>query len=422
MTIFRMDKLRTLKGIGALPEGHTYDAAEDTVWSQSEDGSRVGMPSAEYAKLKLRGATDPFSPTPSPPARQPSRVSLSVGEPEILATVPEQGLGPSSSPASQVLASTMGAGMPPKPVPEEDPGAAEMRAAADDEREARFAAGMGKAGQMFAQAFGAKNADPASFDAIARDAGKRRALVTEHYRAKAQKDADWKRTRGAQTEDLASAREFQSGEKEKDRKVREDEMRQRSEDRLLQRQFMMAMLGQKTQDKKEKDLDKQIEVLSKRTEGAPALRNDLATLDKYAAEKDIPGVGPLAGRMPNILTSDEGIEVRQAAKGVLSTLIREKSGTAASDREVERLMEELGMGDGATEAQFRLGLTRLRQQAVDTLKTKEAGARPEAVQEARRRGLVTSDDLATRPAGGLSDTDKSRLEELRAKRAAGTLR
>lgn len=420
MTIFRLDKLKTLKGIGALPEGHTYDASSDTVWSQNPDGARVGMSSEEYAKRKLRGHSNPFGPDAPAPASAPSRVALAVGEPEILArkpAIPDMG-GPSSPQAAMVAAALGQSGAP---AASRDADAEEMEAADEEERRSRFAAGMGKAGQMFAQAFGAKNADPASFDRMAQDAGKRRQLVTEHYRAKAQRDADWKRNRTTQLEDLESTRVFQGQEKEKDRTLREEENRQRAADRLLQRQFMMATLGQRHEDKREKDTDKQIEVLSKRMEGAPALRSDIATLEKLAGEDDVPGIGA-TGRLPDFFVSDEGVQLRQATRGIVGNLIKERSGTAASEKEIDRILGELGMGDGATDDQFRMGLKRLKQQSIEAMRAKEAGARPEAVEEARRRGLTTSQDLAGPAAGGLSPTDKARLEELRRKRDAGLLR
>lgn len=168
--------------------------------------------------------------------------------------------------------------------------------------------------------------------------------------------------------------------------------RQQAEDRRLNREAMRNQKQEAADAKQEKDLDKQIETLSKRTEAAPAIRNDLAELQS-GPDEDIPGVGPIAGRLPLWMLSEEGKRKHQAARGLVGTIIKERSGTAASEKEIDRIMNETGL-NMANEEQFRLGVERLRQQSVDVLKAKEAGARPEAVREARRRGLVTSEDLA----------------------------
>lgn len=146
--------------------------------------------------------------------------------------------------------------------------------------------------------------------------------------------------------------------------------------------------------------EKDIETLSKRLEGLPGQKNDLATLVKYAEMKSIPGVGPVAGRVPDWIASDEAVRLRQSAKGVLGQLIKEQSGTAASEPEVERKLDELGMGPGASEAKFRSGLERLLNNVRANAKSKEAIAKEPTIQEARRRGLVTSEDLPHYSADG----------------------
>lgn len=143
--------------------------------------------------------------------------------------------------------------------------------------------------------------------------------------------------------------------------------------------------------KAEEKLEKDVDALSKRMEDVPALRNDLATLVKMAGEKDIPGVGMVAGRLPGFLLSDDGVRNRQAMRGIVGRLIKEQSGSAATEAEIDRKMEELGFG--GTEDQHRLGLERLTGNVRDAVRAKEAGAKPEAVKLARERGLVTSEDI-----------------------------
>jgi hypothetical protein len=159
------------------------------------------------------------------------------------------------------------------------------------------------------------------------------------------------------------------------------------------------LAGEKEKVRQSDQNDKQIELLSKRTEGAAALKSDLGTLQKYANEGDVPGVG-MTGFLPNLLVSDDGVKVRQAKRGIVGNLIKQRSGTAASEKEIDRILEELGMSDGATDDQFRTGLSRLSQQSAEALQGVEAGARPEAVREARRRGLTTSEDIPQYSPGG----------------------
>lgn len=144
------------------------------------------------------------------------------------------------------------------------------------------------------------------------------------------------------------------------------------------------------------DLENDVEALSKRLEQTPAMRNDLETLQSFAGESDVPGVGPVASRIPDWaswLLSSDALRLRQAQKGILGTIIKEQSGTAASEGEIARKLAELGMGPGATDEQFRLGLQRLTKNVRDSVRSKEAGARPEALKIARERGVVTSADI-----------------------------
>jgi hypothetical protein len=147
------------------------------------------------------------------------------------------------------------------------------------------------------------------------------------------------------------------------------------------------------QVKRDLDFDRNVEALSKRLENVPSMRADLQKLLSYAQLPSIPGVGRVAGRLPASFQGDDAIRVRQAARGVVGTLIKEQSGMAASESEVSRKLEELGLGPGATEDEFKLGLVRLVQNMGETVRGKESGYSPDVVETARKRGLVTSADL-----------------------------
>jgi hypothetical protein len=189
----------------------------------------------------------------------------------------------------------------------------------------------------------------------------------------------------------------------------------RGRELALTREAMRGNREAALAEKGEKTLDKQIETLSKRLEGAPALKQDLATLNQFAGQEDIPGVGSAEGRLPDfaagLFNGADATRVRQAARGLYSNILKEQSGSTVSEQELKRKLEELGMGPGATEENFRLGLARLTEMAHATLRAKEAGARPEAVEEASRRGLTTSRDLPKGQAGGLTSQEAAELAE-----------
>jgi hypothetical protein len=145
-------------------------------------------------------------------------------------------------------------------------------------------------------------------------------------------------------------------------------------------------------ERKEETTEREVLKLSERLENMPGIAKDLGILSKYAAEPDVPGVGA-TGALPAKMLSDDGIRVRQAVRGVVGALLKEQSGAAVSEPEIDRKLEELGMGKFAPDREFRLGLSRLLTNTDEALRAKEAGASPEAVKRFRARGGTTSADL-----------------------------
>lgn len=144
--------------------------------------------------------------------------------------------------------------------------------------------------------------------------------------------------------------------------------------------------------RKEENIERQTLKLSERLENMPSMANDLATLSEFAQKPDVPGVGA-TGLVPAPLLTKEGAKARQAVRGVVGTLLKEQSGATATEQEVDRKMEELGMGPKASDREFRLGLKRLLENTESVMGAKEAGVSPEAVQRFRQRGGTTARDL-----------------------------
>lgn len=149
-------------------------------------------------------------------------------------------------------------------------------------------------------------------------------------------------------------------------------------------------------------LERDVQNAGSDLEGAGTLKGDLAYLDQQAAKDDIPGVGRWDSKKTGLLSvfaSDDDTRTLQTMRGVVGRLLKERSGTAASDSEVERVMTELGMGPNATEQEFRVGLKRLRGDVGSALTNKQARYRPEVIDTYRSRGGVTASDIA--PHGGV---------------------
>ncbi len=145
-------------------------------------------------------------------------------------------------------------------------------------------------------------------------------------------------------------------------------------------------------ERKDDATQREVLKLSERLENMPGIAKDLSMLSTYAVAPDVPGVGA-TGVLPAKLLSDEGIRVRQAVRGVLGALLKEQSGLAVSEAEIDRKLEELGMGRTATDREFRIGLSRLLTNTNEVMRSKESGVSPEAVKRYRARGGTTSADL-----------------------------
>lgn len=165
-----------------------------------------------------------------------------------------------------------------------------------------------------------------------------------------------------------------------------------------------------------------IQKLGKDVEGLSQVSADLALLERMAATKgDIPGAGRLDAPLAEMGIGDEDIEVRQAAGRVANRLLFEQSGAAVTESEVKRFMAARGLGPGATEEQFRKGVRALAAELRQVLKTKQAKFAPGTRRAYQERGGFT--EFQPAPAsGGLTPEKQRRLEELRRKRDAGTLR
>lgn len=187
-------------------------------------------------------------------------------------------------------------------------------------------------------------------------------------------------------------------------------------------------LNQGLAQREQARLDREVQSLEKRIgDVAPGILTKLNNLEKIVPggiegdeSADVAGVGPAQFLIPDVMINDEASDVQQNARGLAADLIKLQSGTAASEKEVDRKMKELGMAPGSKSSTFRSGLKRLKDQFANELKNKEAGFRPEAREIYKSRGGITHESVMSigRPQSapsGFSPEKQKRLEELRMK-------
>jgi hypothetical protein len=152
---------------------------------------------------------------------------------------------------------------------------------------------------------------------------------------------------------------------------------------------------------KPKDLENDVQALGKDLEPIQKAVPDIATLRSATSKDDVAGFGPIAGRVPDMLASSDGVANRQAAGRLMAAIIQATSGQAASEKEVARLLEANGMGRTATTEQLRQGVEKLAAQYDALLKQREAKYHPDVVKTYRSRGGYTMPGAAE--PGGTDD-------------------
>jgi hypothetical protein len=140
---------------------------------------------------------------------------------------------------------------------------------------------------------------------------------------------------------------------------------------------------------KPQQFESDVQALGKDMEPIAKVQADLATLKGATEKGDVAGFGPVAGRVPGMLTSQEAVANRQAAARIMAGIIQMTSGQAASEKEVERLLEANGMGRTATDTQLKEGVGKLDAQYQNLVKQREAKYHPTVVQTYGDRGGFT---------------------------------
>lgn len=135
--------------------------------------------------------------------------------------------------------------------------------------------------------------------------------------------------------------------------------------------------------------------------GIPAAISTVENVDRVVPKTgDIPGYGRVVGAMPDILVSAEGENVRQAISSLFNIELKDRSGAAVTDQELQRLRKEFGEGTWKSDEQLRKGIEQYKSRLREVIRNIEAGVNPEAKAEYQARG---GRDFSSALGGGKSE-------------------
>jgi hypothetical protein len=176
------------------------------------------------------------------------------------------------------------------------------------------------------------------------------------------------------------------------KKMREEMAAARSQDKRMamdekQRQAREAA-DIKVAEKKEARFEGDVNKLSTTYDksGIPSAVSVIQNLERLIPEKgDIPGYGRVAGMLPDAMVSAEGEDVRQAVSTLFNIELKDRSGAAVTDQELNRLKKEFGQGSWKSDDQLRKGIKAYKERLKEVIRNIDAGFTPEAREEYKNR-------------------------------------
>ena len=183
-----------------------------------------------------------------------------------------------------------------------------------------------------------------------------------------------------------------------------NQRKQESQDREAERAL-------REEERKSNRLDSDTQKLSATLDkqGIPELGQSLSTVeDALAAYKgrDIPGYGEIAGQLPDMLISQEGVDLRQQVSRVGNAILKARSGGAVTPQEATRLLRELGVNETAngltlnarSDKQIVDGMKMVGDTLRERIKNVQGGYSPDVIKAYKDRG-GTAFDYMNRDAG-----------------------
>jgi hypothetical protein len=142
--------------------------------------------------------------------------------------------------------------------------------------------------------------------------------------------------------------------------------------------------------------------------------------------QDIPGKGRLGSILPTYLNTDEGQKFKADIQALITPIRKGYYGSALTATELKNFEDMTATGKGYSEEAFKYALNQLivdKESAINSVKARDPDAYK--IYEQQRQGMFVKSP-AGQPTSAAPSTmsvdKKKRLEELRAKKAAGTLK
>jgi hypothetical protein len=207
--------------------------------------------------------------------------------------------------------------------------------------------------------------------------------------------------------------------------IHRDDMAQRSADRGESRAMRMAMYQDKKTDKQNEETEKKVEHFGKDAAGSQNLFNSYSNVEAeiaktspgfnmatYNADKgtyvssidgkekkmaDLPGISiPGIGRVSAY--SESARALQSSMDNIFNVTLKDRSGAAVTNQEMERLKAEFASGKWNTESDMLRGLSRYRTAVSSAIKNAEAKYPAAVVDTYSSRGGVTSKNFAAQGA------------------------
>lgn len=190
------------------------------------------------------------------------------------------------------------------------------------------------------------------------------------------------------------------------------EIEQRKLDRAEARDERRFQHGIKVEEKKERQVEQDVQKLSKDVEGVQDLIGGLdeverelgGKLEEFSKDKngnltkagkavDLPGVSiPGIGRVSAYDTAARNLQ--SAAARVFNATLKDRSGGSVTDNEMERLRQEFNAGKYNTEPELIAALQRYKRQTNIVMKNREAAYNKDVVNKYADQGGRTSKPIA----------------------------
>lgn len=136
--------------------------------------------------------------------------------------------------------------------------------------------------------------------------------------------------------------------------------------------------------------------------GIPQAQQALDTIQTIMQKypDGLPGYGRVNGMLPNWALSEDGQQLRQAVATLANTTLKQRSGAAVTDQEMNRFKTELGTGTAVPDARLRQGVQQMSKLLESQKRNYAAGASDDAISAYEGNGGIQLSQYRTRQPSG----------------------